>query len=558
MKHLDKALVDGVARLPFQVQTKLLVAFLAIVVLLIALGAVGLQVLNSVSGQTARLIQLERKIAAYRQVQEDTLSQLYHVSSALLINDERSLDSALRQLNDFGYDVDRLQYVAKDEVAVLAKVRENYDALVAVVHKQVDQIHAGRIDAARETQNSEAQPVARTLERLTNELVNEAEADMVAGIDASEASSRTAQLWVILFALGSTGLALLLGRTISRSVVGPLGEIEARLSRIAAGDFDQHIAIANRDELGALAANVNRTSDQLGKLYQDLAQARDSARAALRDLRAAQASLIQAEKMASLGQLTAGIAHEIKNPLNFVNNFASLSVELLGELKETTAPAIATLDEDQRAVVADTTELLTGNLEKIVEHGQRADNIVKSMLEHSRGVSGERRGVDLNALIEEALNLAYHGARAQDSSFNITLERDYATSLAEIELAPQEMTRVFLNLFGNGFYAADKRAKASSSNGYRPTLSVTTRATEAAVEIRVRDNGIGIPPEIKTKLFQPFFTTKPAGEGTGLGLSISYDIVTQQHGGTIQVDSQVGEFTEFTIRLPRTQSAAAH
>jgi signal transduction histidine kinase len=558
MKHLDKALVDGVARLPFQVQTKLLVAFLAIVVLLIALGAVGLQVLNSVSGQTARLIQLERKIAAYRQVQEDTLSQLYHVSSALLINDERSLDSALRQLNDFGYDVDRLQYVAKDEVAVLAKVRENYDALVAVVHKQVDQIHAGRIDAARETQNSEAQPVARTLERLTNELVNEAEADMVAGIDASEASSRTAQLWVILFALGSTGLALLLGRTISRSVVGPLGEIEARLSRIAAGDFDQHIAIANRDELGALAANVNRTSDQLGKLYQDLAQARDSARAALRDLRAAQASLIQAEKMASLGQLTAGIAHEIKNPLNFVNNFASLSVELLGELKETTAPAIATLDEDQRAVVADTTELLTGNLEKIVEHGQRADNIVKSMLEHSRGVSGERRGVDLNALIEEALNLAYHGARAQDSSFNITLERDYATSLAEIELAPQEMTRVFLNLFGNGFYAADKRAKASSSNGYRPTLSVTTRATEAAVEVRVRDNGIGIPPEIKTKLFQPFFTTKPAGEGTGLGLSISYDIVTQQHGGTIQVDSQVGEFTEFTIRLPRTQSAAAH
>jgi len=290
----------------------------------------------------------------------------------------------------------------------------------------------------------------------------------------------------------------------------------------------------------------------------EIRAARDAAEAALRDLKAAQANLIQAEKMASLGQLTAGIAHEIKNPLNFVNNFASLSVELLDELKETSAPVLAAFGDDKRAEVDETIELLTGNLEKIGEHGRRADNIVKSMLEHSRGVSGERRGVDLNALIEEALNLAYHGARAQDSSFNITLERDYATSLAEIELAPQEMTRVFLNLFGNGFYAADKRAKASSSNGYRPTLSVTTRATEAAVEVRVRDNGIGIPPEIKTKLFQPFFTTKPAGEGTGLGLSISYDIVTQQHGGTIQVDSQVGEFTEFTIRLPRTQSAAAH
>src|SRR5215475_11786255 len=164
--------------------------------------------------------------------------------------------------------------------------------------------------------------------------------------------------------------------------------------------------------------------------------------------------------MASLGQLTAGIAHEIKNPLNFVNNFASLSVELLGELKETTAPALATLDEDKRADVDDTIELLTGNLEKIAEHGQRADNIVKSMLEHSRGVSGERREVDLNALIEEALNLAYHGARAQDASFNITLERNYAPALAAIEVAPQEMTRVLLNLIGNGFYATNKRAKA--------------------------------------------------------------------------------------------------
>ena len=194
---------------------------------------------------------------------------------------------------------------------------------------------------------------------------------------------------------------------------------------------------------------------------------------------------------------------------------------------------------------------LSGNLEKIAEHGRRADGIVKSMLEHSRGSSGERRSVDLNGLIEEALNLAYHGARAQDASFNITLERDFAEAIAPIELVPQDITRVCLNLFSNGFYAATKRQKQGSDLKFKPILKVLTRDLGEAVEINIRDNGVGIPPEIKDKLFQSFFTTKPTGEGTGLGLSISYDIVTQEHGGTISVDSQVGEFTEFTIRLPR-------
>jgi two-component system NtrC family sensor kinase len=279
--------------------------------------------------------------------------------------------------------------------------------------------------------------------------------------------------------------------------------------------------------------------------------ARDAAEAAYRDLKAAQANLIQAEKMASLGQLTAGIAHEIKNPLNFVNNFAGLSVELLDELKETAAPAITALDEVSRAEVDETINMLTGNLEKIAEHGRRADNIVKSMLEHSRGSSGERRTVGLNGLIEEALNLAYHGARAQDQTFNITLERDFAQGIAPIELVPQDITRVCLNLFTNGFYATTKRQREGGDASFKPTLSVSTRDLGDAVEIHVRDNGMGIPPEIKDKLFQPFFTTKPTGEGTGLGLSISCDIVTQQHGGAIEVDSRVGEYTEFTVRLPR-------
>jgi signal transduction histidine kinase len=273
--------------------------------------------------------------------------------------------------------------------------------------------------------------------------------------------------------------------------------------------------------------------------------------AAYRDLKAVQANLIQAEKMASLGQLTAGIAHEIKNPLNFVNNFASLSVDLLDELKQTAGPAFATLDADRRAEIDDLTRTLSGNLDKISEHGNRADAIVRSMLEHSRGSSGERRSIDLNTLVDEALNLAYHGARAQDQSFNVTLQRDFGAGITPITLAPQDVTRVLLNMFGNGFYAVRRRQNMQTAPGFEPALKVTTRELGDAVEIRVRDNGIGIPEEVKDKLFQPFFTTKPTGEGTGLGLSISYDIVTQQHGGSITVDSQVGEYSEFTIRLPR-------
>jgi signal transduction histidine kinase len=287
-----------------------------------------------------------------------------------------------------------------------------------------------------------------------------------------------------------------------------------------------------------------------------ISAARDAAEAALRELQAAQASLVHAQKMAALGQLTAGIAHEIKNPLNFVNNFAGLSVELLDELKQASAKAMGALDANERAEIVETIGMLTNNLAKIAEHGRRADGIVKSMLQHSRGGSGDWQASDLNALVEEALNLAYHGARAQDQSFNITMERELDRNLLPIEVVPQDVMRVFLNLIGNGFYAANKRSHDGDAT-YRPVLKITTREAGDAVEIRVRDNGIGIPPEHREKLFQPFFTTKPTGEGTGLGLSISFDIVTQQHGGTITVESEVGDFTEFTVRLPRRRHSAA-
>src|SRR6266487_2243403 len=269
----------------------------------------------------------------------------------------------------------------------------------------------------------------------------------------------------------------------------------------------------------------------------------------LDDLRTAQDRLVQTEKLASLGQLTAGIAHEIKNPLNFVNNFSALSAELIDELDDVLKPAA--LDDKMREEIDELTHMLKGNLEKVVQHGKRADSIVKNMLLHSRQGSGEHRPVDINALVDESLNLAYHGARAEKQGFNITLQRAFDPAAGEVDLFPQEITRVLLNLISNGFYAATKREAEASGGDYKPTLAAVTRDLGDRVEIRIRDNGTGIPPEVKERMFNPFFTTKPAGEGTGLGLSISHDIIVKQHCGSIEVDTQPGEFTEFKIVLPR-------
>ena len=269
----------------------------------------------------------------------------------------------------------------------------------------------------------------------------------------------------------------------------------------------------------------------------------------LEDLRNAQDRLVQTEKLASLGQLTAGIAHEIKNPLNFVNNFSAVSVELIDELRE--ALGGAHLDSKLRAEISEIADTLQGNLDKVVQHGKRADAIVKNMLLHSRQGSGEHRPVDINALIDESLNFAYHGARAEKQGFTITLERSFDPAAGEVDLFPQEITRVLLNLISNGFYAATKRkAEAMEAITSRRWLQ-RLRTWAIASRFRIRDNGTGIAPEVKEKLFNPFFTTKPAGEGTGLGLSISHDIIVKQHGGSIEVDTQPGEFTEFRIVLPR-------
>jgi two-component system NtrC family sensor kinase len=278
----------------------------------------------------------------------------------------------------------------------------------------------------------------------------------------------------------------------------------------------------------------------------------------LENLHTTQDRLVQTEKLASLGQLTAGIAHEIKNPLNFVNNFSAVSIELIDELRQGLA---GPLDDKLRAQISEIADMLQGNLDKVVQHGKRADAIVKNMLLHSRQGSAEHRPVDINALVEESLNLAYHGARAEQQGFNITLERSLDPSAGEVDVFPQDITRVLLNLISNGFYAATKRKAQADGGDYEPTLMAATRNLGGSVEIRIRDNGTGIPPEVKERMFNPFYTTKPAGEGTGLGLSISHDIIVKQHGGSIEVDTMPGEFTEIKITLPRsgvflTESAA--
>jgi GAF domain-containing protein len=293
----------------------------------------------------------------------------------------------------------------------------------------------------------------------------------------------------------------------------------------------------------ALAIQNARLFDNAESRTRELARS-------LSDLRTAQDRLVQTQKLASLGQLTAGIAHEIKNPLNFVNNFSGVSVELIDELEETLGRVTA--DDKTRAEIIELADTLRNNLDKIAQHGKRADSIVKNMLLHSREGSGERRLIDVNALVEESLNLAYHGARAEKQGFNVTLQRSFDPSAGEVEAFPQEISRVLLNLISNGFYAATKRQGQESGNGFEPTITAATKNLGDRVEIRIRDNGTGVPSEVREKMFNPFFTTKPAGEGTGLGLSLSHDIIVKQHSGSIEVDTEPGAFTEFRIVLPRT------
>ena len=291
-------------------------------------------------------------------------------------------------------------------------------------------------------------------------------------------------------------------------------------------------------------SHKQKAYETLNLQKQETERQKAKAQDALTELQFTQKQLIQSAKMASLGELTAGIAHEIQNPLNFVNNFSELSVELLNELREGTASKSIS----ERAGTDEIINDLEENLKKISDHGKRADSIVKGMLQHSRTSTGKKEFTDINALTEEYLRLSYHGLRAKDKDFKVTINKDLDKYIGEIEVVPQDIGRVLLNLFNNAFYAVNKKHK-KANGGFTPIVSVATKKIGNKVELSIKDNGIGIPQNALDKIFQPFFTTKPAGEGTGLGLSLSYDVI-KAYGGDLKVDTKEGEFAEFIIQLP--------
>jgi signal transduction histidine kinase len=492
-------LVGLVARVPAKVHVKLLAAFLAIVILLIAVGAVGLQTLSAVNRRAENLVQLQRKIAAYRQLQHDTTSQLYSVSAALLVPDERTLDATLRQLNQFGYDLDRLQFVAKDEVELLGRVREDYDQFIKVVTQAVELIRAGKTTEGREVQLAQAGPLADRLERLTNELVNKAEADMVASIDTAHEAYGTSRWVVIGFAIGSIALALVLGYAISWSLIGPVQRMDERFQRLAAGDFEGRIVIPNRDELGALAANLNRMSEELGRLYEQLEAA----------------SRHKSEFLANM-------SHELRTPLNAIIGFSEVLLErMFGEL-----------EPKQEEYLHD-----------ILDSGRHLLSLINDILDLSKIEAGRMEldptAFDLPATLEGCVTLV----RERALHHGIALELAADERVGQVVADERKIRQVVLNLLSN--------AVKFTPEGGRVTLGAVPG--DGGVEISVSDTGVGIAPEDQEVIFEEFrqvgsdYARKR--EGTGLGLTLTRRFI-ELHGGRIWVKSAPGQGSTFTFTLP--------
>jgi signal transduction histidine kinase len=488
-----------VARIPASVHAKLLVGFLIIVVLLVAVGAVGLQLLNTEHQRAEDLVKLQRKIAAYRQLQHDTTAQLYTVASALLVPEDRTLDATLRQLNQFGYDLDRLQFVAKDEVELLGRVRRDYEQFIQVVSRVVELIRSGRAAEGRELQLAQTGPLADRLERLTNELVNKAEADMVASIEASEGAYVTSRQIVLGFAVGSIGLALLLGYALSWSVIEPVKRMNERLGQIASGDFSQRVEVLNHDELGALAANLNRMNDELGRLYRQLDAANRH----------------KSEFLASM-------SHELRTPLNAIIGFSEVLQErMFGELNAKQAEYVGDILASGRHLLALINDIL--DLSK-VEAGRMELNL---------------EAFHLPASIDDTLTLIRERAARQ----GIAVEPDIDEALGQVVADERKIKQVLLNLLSN----AVKFTPAGGRVGVRAAL------VDGMVEVAVRDSGIGIAPEDQEAIFEEF---RQVGgdearkrEGTGLGLALARRFV-ELHGGKIWVESALGRGSVFTFTLP--------
>ena len=492
-------LIRQVARVPASVYTKLLAAFLAIVVLLITVGAAGLRALSEVNRHAEELVILHRKIAAYRQLQHDTTGQLYSVASALLVPNERTLETILRQLNQFGYDLDRLQFVAKDEVELLSRVHADYDRFIQVVTHVVELIRGGNVAEGRDLQRTQASLLADRLERLTNELVNKAEGDMVARIEVSHDAYLTARWVVIGCAVGSIGLALVFGYAISWSLIGPVKEMDAQLKEIAVGDFSQRVAIPNRDELGALATNLNRMNEELGRLYQQLETANRH----------------KSEFLASM-------SHELRTPLNAIIGFSEVLLDrLFGDLN-------AKQEE---------------YLQDVLESGRHLLSLINDILDLSKVEAG-RMDLDvgrfaLPEILENGLTMVRE--RAGGHSIGLSLEVDPAIDV--IEADERKVKQVVFNLLSNA-------VKFTPDGGQ---VGIRAGMDDTGVRITVWDTGIGIAPENQGRIFEEFqqvggvYTEKR--EGTGLGLALAKKFV-ELHGGQIWVESETGQGSRFTFTLP--------
>ena len=449
----------------------------------------------------------------------------------------RQLRQTLEAIHELGLDEDgafpvRRQYLAelRNQLAYLERNESITDSLEVAVGTLTVGLEQEALDA---TQESEA---ALNLGR---------------------------SLLVALNVLGISSAALILWLFVGRFLVARLTALSRAMRRMAGGDLETRIEVRGQDEVGEMAQALevfrqHALEVQRLNLVEELAtrvEAQNEELAkTLEDLEKAQDQMVMQEKLASLGQLTAGIAHEIKNPLNFVNNFADVSSELLEDLKEELETVKESVPEESVAEIEDISSDLSGNLERIVHHGKRASSIVYGMLEHARKEGGERRPTEINAMLEEYVALAFHSMRAVDSRFQMTIKKDFGDDVGAIEAVPQDLSRVFLNIVTNACQATfDKQLAETTDPDYQPELDVSSRKENGQIEVRIKDNGPGIPENHLKKIFEPFFTTKDTDKGTGLGLSLCHDIV-RGHGGTLAVNSEVGQGAEFVITLPTSSS----
>jgi signal transduction histidine kinase len=492
------ALAGYVGRIPAPVRTKLLAAFLLVELLLVALGATGLLALREVEQRAGDLASLQHKIDAYRQMQHDTLRQLYGVSAALAAPDNATLSSALRQINQFGYDLDRVSFVAKAEVALLSRLRDDYSRFIGIATRVLELTRAGQTSEARQVQTSELAPLADRLERLTNQLVNRAEADMVSGVDASRATYETWRVSVVAFALAGFLLTLLLGYAISWSIVTPVREIDDRLNRIAAGDFSQKVVVANHDELGALADHVNSACERLEELYRRL---EDASR--------------------HKSQFLANMSHELRTPLNAILGFGELMLD---------------------GVYGDVPDRMRAPLERMQSNGKHLLGLINDVLDLSKIEAGQLTLSLADYSVDELVRGVYSAVESLATEKRLAISTRVPPGLPTARGDERRLAQALLNLVGNAIKFTDKGE-----------VAIEVVANKDDLTFSVRDTGPGIAEADQATIFEEFrqvdSSITKSKMGSGLGLAIAKRIV-EMLGGRIWVDSSPGAGATFSFTAP--------